>query len=284
MEQRLTEEANQHAERQEKELEKEIGQRKMKKVKAFSEAIKDGDIAAKSAVGQAFRIAMLADEEMSAKYNELPSRTAQVEFKLEWCRQQRDRLRDSKRSWRQVDSNIGRYLSLGKIVQEEGGLDFQGEANVQAAINYARACVRLGGSWTMFCNMSQRRKYLYCSVRAHPVFRRTLARNRRSAAMPIGFRSRVLVRVAVCVCVGCVTCSRTLAITGPGYSPQVGHSWSTGWVVAFNWPQFSYGSLALSYGMTFCYDFVCVDINMCLCVRRYVCLCVCACACDSDMF
>ena len=57
-------------------------------------------------------------------------------------------------TWDVVSSEVGEYVPLTVLVQREGG--FGQSENVRAALTYATRCLKLGGKWTSWNDMTDR--------------------------------------------------------------------------------------------------------------------------------
>jgi hypothetical protein len=100
------------------------------------------------------------DPEQKQKYLAITSFKAKSEFRQQWCKLKFQEYQEEKsmtKTMETISKKEGRYFSLGKIAQEEGG----GKEGLQAALNYSVRAVSLGGEWIEFCEFTQQVKFLY---------------------------------------------------------------------------------------------------------------------------
>ena len=64
---------------------------------------------------------------------------------------------ESVESWRVVDEEVGTYMSINKIVTEEGG----GEEDVEATARLVAKCQKMGYPWVVWNDGTERIDYLY---------------------------------------------------------------------------------------------------------------------------
>lgn len=96
----------------------------------------------------------------SDEYAALTSNKERQEFRRRWAKRVFDnivRTQEQSQSYRKVDSTKGCYEPFAVIVQKEGN----DRSALQAATNYIGACVRMGGAWVSFNEMTKRHEYLY---------------------------------------------------------------------------------------------------------------------------
>ena len=121
---------------------------------------------------QQFMLTHKPDSEVGKKYNDLPNRKAQRDFRQKWAEEQYQvhiKEKTHTKAWQTVDTSKGVYLPLARIVQEEGGKD--DPENVKAAMKYCRKCMELDGDWVSYNQMTERLEFLHLRREHKDIFK-----------------------------------------------------------------------------------------------------------------
>ena len=89
---------------------------------------------------------------MAETYKNLPSQTAQRDFRLKWAADSRAPLvqklaKEKRTTWSRKDTQKFRYRPFGALVQDWGG--WQSEEAVKGATNASAMCVAMGPPWVL---------------------------------------------------------------------------------------------------------------------------------------
>ena len=88
---------------------------------------------------------------------------AKAAWRKQWAAKKYDALVKEKteiQRWTKTDTNLGTYLSLSRIIEEEGGKS-PTHADISAGKLYVLRCVQLAGDWISMNPMTRRYDYLY---------------------------------------------------------------------------------------------------------------------------
>lgn len=111
-------------------------------------------------VGHRWRRWLRADPGNKTKYDQLRGHNAKALFRAQWAKEQHEEFKKelihSKKTEHQ-DIVGGKYHTLNRIAHLEGG----GPKGMRNACNYAMACLKMGGKWTKYCDMTKDVKYNY---------------------------------------------------------------------------------------------------------------------------
>lgn len=126
-------------------------------------AVAAGSVAERSAPAQAFHRAMTGGEK--AYYSRLTP-AGKSRWRMNWAQATLSRMvRSRLDAMTQLSEAVGTFLSLGSIVQEEGGYDVP--ENIKAALRYVRRAMQLHSQptadrlWARYNEETQRAEFLY---------------------------------------------------------------------------------------------------------------------------
>lgn len=119
-----------------------------KRLRGMEEALRLGTLDPRSSLGGAFRKAHQKGTTAGDEYAAL-SRDAAAAFRLKWVEAQHKVFKDErshKKSWSRIDTTHGNYVTVSKLVADEGGWDDR--EGVQGCIRLMKRCLAMGEPWT----------------------------------------------------------------------------------------------------------------------------------------
>ena len=131
-------------------------------------AVKDGKVDPRSGLGQRFS----REHKDNADFKKLQGREAVASFRVEWAKRKLNEVRmenSHTRSYSQVDENVGEYLPFECIV-EKYGFAFNREKAIQKATVYCEKCVKMGGKWMSYDEMSEDFEFLFVRRQSKELF------------------------------------------------------------------------------------------------------------------
>lgn len=96
-------------------------------------------------------------DKQKAEYKACKTDGQRREVRMEWAKGKISSMKCSKnkvKKWRDVDTKIGRYMTVEKLAEEYGFMAAPKLA-CQRAVNYASRCARMGGNWLFYEEWSQ---------------------------------------------------------------------------------------------------------------------------------
>jgi len=121
------------------------------------ECIKNGFVPPRSGVAQRMERGW-SDEEKKAYKNKSKQEKAEVRMRLSEIElKAMTTTAESVESWRVVDEEVGTYMSINKIITEEGG----GDEDVEATARLVAKCQKMGYPWVVWNDGTERIDYLY---------------------------------------------------------------------------------------------------------------------------
>jgi hypothetical protein len=116
-------------------------------VKALATSIKVGEVDVRGFLGSRWQRHLLDDKKEGAKYKSEGSTAAKKEFRLKWAASllaQKATQQIKKTSHIKIDSELIRFMSLDRVIKEEGGR--HNKANIKAAYEYLLEAKKIGST------------------------------------------------------------------------------------------------------------------------------------------
>ena len=131
----------------------QLGKRDAKRLQCLQEVERSGKCAARSAAGTAF-LREISDKEREA-YDKLADRDKE-NFRVRWSKTSIGMLQAKRKekleSWQVLDTTIGRYMSVSKAWQEEGGQ----ACDIEPTRLMAKKLLKMGPPWSRFNGLTER--------------------------------------------------------------------------------------------------------------------------------
>lgn len=113
-------------------------------------------------IGRLWDKALKNDADMKARYTPLKTREAKANMRAEWVKEtfaQMSRGKTWTKTWQKIDTNKGKYLNFGLLV-ESFGIMYDRRAAVIAATKHADKCMKMKGDWVRFDKMGEVAEFL----------------------------------------------------------------------------------------------------------------------------
>ena len=111
-----------------------------------------------SAIGRRWVRYLDKQEEKKEKYDKKTRRDKEEE-RAEWAKVEFDRYKETHKKSKEtshIDRMEGTYMNIDKMIMEEGGSNSR---VVRGCVNYAIKCIKKGGKWVMFNDMTERLEF-----------------------------------------------------------------------------------------------------------------------------
>jgi hypothetical protein len=114
----------------------------------LKDAVTAGSFETKSYLGNVFREFLSKNPSEHEAFKQLPNRSEQAAYRLEWAKKKFDNFieqRTFKRSWTRVDRTKGSYFNFAKLVQHLGG--WTSSEAIKGATVACQKCLAMGFPW-----------------------------------------------------------------------------------------------------------------------------------------
>jgi hypothetical protein len=125
------------------------------------DALDNGKVNPRSSLGGMFRTELQDMTEAQQSEYKTMDRKEAAAFRVQWLQgkyQKAVESRSESTSWQRVDKTNGEYLSLGAMIQRDGG--WSDPHSVRGALTCAQKCTAMGGDWVMRHPQTNRMHYL----------------------------------------------------------------------------------------------------------------------------
>ena len=144
-----------------------LGKRDLKRIELLNGVERSGKCPARSAAGVASMREMSAQER--AVYDKIADKDKEA-FRIRWCKTSAGMLlakrKEKLEKWQLIDSTIGRYMSISKAWQEEGGQ----KCDIAPTRKLASKLLAMGPPWARFNPLTERNDIFFVRIEHRETF------------------------------------------------------------------------------------------------------------------